>query len=118
MNAMINRHEMSPSARSNNFTNINFCHREPLTPIDLPVLMLKFPFASASWHQKQTKNKRTLTTGTPAKMSLQNALSEGNHKGHKHGTAQREHVNIKPGINQSHVPFPQFHNFSFGIRSR
>lgn len=63
--------------------------------------MLKFSFASASWQQKQTMNKCTLSTGTPAKMSLQNALSEGNHKGYRHGTAQRECVNIKPGINQS-----------------
>lgn len=33
-NVMINRHEMSP--RSNSSTNINFCHREPLTQADLP----------------------------------------------------------------------------------
>lgn len=38
-----------------------------------------------------------ISTGAPATMSLQNALSEGNHKGRSHGT---EDGNIKPGTNQ------------------
>lgn len=62
-------------------------------------------------------NKCTLSTGIPAKTSLQNALSEGNHNGHGHGTAQGEGANMKTGIN-SHALFPQFHNLSFGTRGR
>lgn len=64
-------------------------------------LTLKFSFASASWHQEQTMNKHTLSKAIPAKTSLQNALSEGNHNGHGHGTAQGEGANTETGINQS-----------------
>lgn len=50
-------------------------------------------------------NKCTLSTGIPAKTSLQNALSEGNHNGHGHGTAQDEGANIKTSIKSASCSF-------------
>lgn len=52
---MINRHEMSPSTRSNNFTNINFCHRESLTRNDLPdtEVLLCFSFMASGTDNEQ-----------------------------------------------------------------
>lgn len=112
---MINRHEMSPSTRSNNFTNINFCHRESLTWNDLPdtEVLLCFSFMASGTDNEQMH----LYQQEFQQRQAYKALSEGNHNGHGHGTAQGESANMKTGIN-SHALFPQFHNLSFGTRGR